>query len=31
MKEFFPVLHTAALFSSISDEELAVMLSCLLP
>ena len=29
MKEFFPVLHTAALFSGISDEELAVMLSCL--
>ena len=23
MKEFFPVLHTAALFSGISDEELA--------
>ena len=29
MKEFFPVLHTAALFSGISDDELAVMLSCL--
>ena len=29
MKEFFPVLHTAALFSGISDEELAAMLSCL--
>ena len=28
MKEFFPVLHTAALFSGISDEELAAMLSC---
>ena len=23
MKEFFPVLHTAALFSGISDDELA--------
>ena len=29
MKEFFPVLHMAALFSGISDEELAAMLSCL--
>ena len=29
MKEFFPVLHTAALFSGISDDELAVMLSYL--
>ena len=29
MKEFFPVLHTAALFSGISDTELAAMLSCL--
>ena len=29
MKEFFPVLHMAALFSGISDEKLAVMLSCL--
>ena len=29
MKEFFPVIHTAALFSGISDEELAAMLSCL--
>ena len=29
MKEFFPVLHTAPLFSGISDEELATMLSCL--
>ena len=29
MKEFFPVLHTASLFSGISDEELAAMLSCL--
>ena len=29
MKEFFPMLHTAALFSGISDEELAAMLSCL--
>ncbi len=29
MKEFFLVLHTAALFSGISDEELAAMLSCL--
>ena len=29
MKEFFPVLHTAALFSGISDEELAAMLFCL--
>ena len=29
MKEFFPVLHTAALFSGISDKELAAMLSCL--
>ena len=29
MKEFLPVLHTAALFSGISDDELAVMLSCL--
>ena len=23
MKDFFPVLHTAALFSGISDDELA--------
>ena len=29
MKEVFPVPHTAALFSGISDEELAAMLSCL--
>ena len=29
MKEFLPVLHTAALFSGISDDELATMLSCL--
>ena len=29
MKEFFPVLHMTALFSGISDEELAAMLSCL--
>ena len=29
MKEFFPALHAAALFSGISDDELAVMLSCL--
>ena len=29
MKDFFPVLHTAALFSGIFDEELAAMLSCL--
>ena len=29
MKEFFPILHTAALFSGISDTELAAMLSCL--
>ena len=29
MKEFLPVLHTAALFSGISDDELAAMLSCL--
>lgn len=29
MKEFFPVLHAAPLFSGISDEELAAMLSCL--
>ena len=29
MKEFFPVLHAAPLFSGISDEKLAVMLSCL--
>ena len=29
MKEFFPVIHMAALFSGISDEELAAMLSCL--
>ena len=29
MKEFFPVLHTASLFSGISDEELTAMLSCL--
>ena len=29
MKKFFPVLHTAALFSGISDDDLAAMLSCL--
>ena len=29
MKEFFPVLHTAALFSGISENELTSMLSCL--
>lgn len=29
MKEFFPTLHAAALFSGISDDELAAMLSCL--
>ena len=29
MKEFFPALHAAALFSGISDGELATMLSCL--
>ena len=29
MKEFFPVLHMAALFSGISDGELTAMLSCL--
>ena len=29
MKEFFPALHAAALFSGISDDELATMLSCL--
>ena len=29
MKDFFPVLHTAALFSGISETELAAMLSCL--
>ena len=29
MKEYIPVLHTASLFSGISDEELAAMLSCL--
>ena len=29
MKEFFPVLHAASLFSGISDDELAAMLSCL--
>ena len=29
MKEFFPVLHAAPLFSGISDDELAAMLSCL--
>ena len=29
MKEFFPVLHAAPLFSGISDEELTAMLSCL--
>ena len=29
MKEFFSVLHMAALFSGISDEELTAMLSCL--
>lgn len=30
MKEFFLVLHTAALFSGISDEELAAMLLSLI-
>ena len=29
MKDFFPVLHTATLFSGISDAELTAMLSCL--
>ena len=29
MKEFFPVIHTAALFSGISENELTSMLSCL--
>ena len=29
MKEFFPVIHSAPLFSGISEEELAAMLSCL--
>ena len=29
MKEFFPVLHMAALFSGISDGDLTAMLSCL--
>ena len=29
MKEFFPALHAAALFSGISDDELATLLSCL--
>ena len=29
MKEFFPTLHAAALFSGICDDELATMLSCL--
>ena len=29
MKEFFPMLHAAPLFSGISGEELAAMLSCL--
>ena len=29
MKEFFPVLHAAPLFSGISDDELSTMLSCL--
>ena len=29
MKEFFPTLHAAALFSGISDDELASLLSCL--
>ena len=29
MKEFFQTLHAAALFSGISDDELATMLSCL--
>ena len=29
MKEFLPVLHTAALFSGISENELTSMLSCL--
>ena len=29
MKEFFPTLHAAALFSGISDDELATLLSCL--
>ena len=30
MKEFFPVLHATPLFSGISDEELAAMLSSLM-
>ena len=29
MKDFFPVLHTAALFSGMSDDELTAVLSCL--
>ena len=29
MKEFFPVIRSAPLFSGISEEELTVMLSCL--
>ena len=29
MKEYFPVLHAATLFSGISDEELTAMLACL--
>ena len=29
MKEFFPVLRSSQLFSGISEEELAAMLSCL--
>ena len=29
MKEFFPILHSSSLFSGVSEEELAAMLSCL--
>lgn len=29
MKEFFPVIHSAPLFSGISQEELTAMLACL--
>ena len=29
MKEFFPILRSASLFSGVSEEELAAMLSCL--
>ncbi len=29
MKDFFPVIRSSPLFSGISDEELAAMLSCL--